>query len=39
MFLAYPLTDARFREIVRELHTRHGVEDLRDALAASTHEV
>jgi Na+/melibiose symporter-like transporter len=25
IFLAYPLTDARFREIVRELHARHGI--------------
>jgi glucuronide carrier protein len=27
IFLAYPLTDARFREIVRELHARHGIKD------------
>lgn len=33
IFLAYPLTDSRFREIVKELHARHGVEDQRDALA------
>jgi glucuronide carrier protein len=29
IFLAYPLTDTRFREIVKELHARHGIrEDL-----------
>ena len=27
IFLAYPLTDARFREIVRELHARDGILD------------
>ena len=27
IFLAYPLTDTRFREIVRELHARHGIKD------------
>jgi glucuronide carrier protein len=27
IFLAYPLTDIRFREIVRELHARHGIAD------------
>ena len=27
IFLAYPLTDTRFREIVRELHARHGIAD------------
>lgn len=33
IFLAYPLTDARFREIVRELHARHGIgEDRRAAM-------
>ena len=25
IFLAYPLTDTRFRQIVRELHARHGI--------------
>jgi Na+/melibiose symporter-like transporter len=32
IFLAYPLTDARFREIVKELHARHGIRDQRDVL-------
>jgi len=27
IFLAYPLTDTRFREIVRELHARQGIKD------------
>jgi glucuronide carrier protein len=27
IFLAYPLTDTRFREIVKELHARHGIGD------------
>lgn len=27
IFLAYPLTDVRFRQIVRELHARHGIGD------------
>jgi hypothetical protein len=27
IFLAYPLTDTRFREIVRELQARHGIKD------------
>ena len=27
IFLAYPLTDTRFREIVKELHARHGIKD------------
>jgi glucuronide carrier protein len=31
IFLAYPLTDTRFREIVRELHARHGIKDDRAA--------
>jgi hypothetical protein len=36
IFLAYPLTDARFREIVRELHARHGIlDDRSDATAGS----
>jgi glucuronide carrier protein len=36
IFLAYPLTDARFREIVRELHARHGItEDRGDAAVES----
>jgi glucuronide carrier protein len=30
IFLAYPLTDQRFRQIVRELHARHGITDDRD---------
>jgi Na+/melibiose symporter-like transporter len=33
IFLAYPLTDARFREIVRELHARHGIKDTRGEAA------
>jgi len=36
IFLAYPLTDARFREIVRELQGRHGIRDDRgDAAVAA----
>ena len=31
IFLAYPLTDTRFREIVRELHARQGIKDDRAA--------
>jgi glucuronide carrier protein len=31
IFLAYPLTDARFREIVKELHARHGIREDRGA--------
>ena len=27
IFLAYPLTDTRFREIVKELHARQGIKD------------
>jgi hypothetical protein len=27
-----PLTDARFREIVKELHARHGIRDQRDVV-------
>jgi glucuronide carrier protein len=27
VFLAYPLTDTRFREIVTEVHARHGIRD------------
>jgi glucuronide carrier protein len=33
IFLAYPLTDTRFREIVRELHARHGIKDDRSEAA------
>ena len=32
IFLAYPLTDTRFREIVRELHARQGIKDDRAAV-------
>jgi glucuronide carrier protein len=32
IFLAYPLTDARFREIVRELQGRHGIHDQGDVV-------
>jgi glucuronide carrier protein len=36
IFLAYPLTDTRFREIVRELHARHGIKDAhREAVGES----
>jgi glucuronide carrier protein len=35
LFLAYPLTDARFREIVKELHARHGIRDQRDIVVES----
>jgi Na+/melibiose symporter-like transporter len=35
MFLAYPLTDARFREIVKELHARQGIRDQRDVVVES----
>lgn len=38
IFLAYPLTDARFREIVRELHARHGIKDDGDAAVVETVE-
>src|SRR5215203_5032840 len=36
IFLAYPLTDARFREIVRELHARHGILDDRSEATAES---
>jgi len=36
IFLAYPLTDARFREIVRELHARHGIMDDRSEATAES---
>jgi Na+/melibiose symporter-like transporter len=39
IFLAYPLTDARFREIVRELHARHGILDDRSDAAAESVDV
>ncbi len=35
IFLAYPLTDTRFREIVRELHARHGIKDDRSGAVES----
>ena len=35
IFLAYPLTDTRFREIVKELHARHGIKDDRGPAAES----
>lgn len=37
IFLAYPLTDDRFREIVTELHKRHGIAD-QPAVVAGTVE-
>jgi glucuronide carrier protein len=39
IFLAYPLTDARFREIVTELHARHGIKDDRSDAAAEAVDV
>jgi glucuronide carrier protein len=39
IFLAYPLTDARFREIVRELHARHGIRDDRGDAAVESVDV
>jgi glucuronide carrier protein len=36
IFLAYPLTDTRFREIVRELHARHGIKDDRGDAAVDS---
>jgi glucuronide carrier protein len=33
IFLAYPLTDQRFREIVRELRARQGIADDRESVA------
>jgi glucuronide carrier protein len=36
IFLAYPLTDTRFREIVRELHARHGIKDDRGDAAVES---
>jgi glucuronide carrier protein len=36
IFLAYPLTDARFREIVTELHARHGIGEGRRAAAVAS---
>ena len=33
IFLAYPLTDTRFREIVKELHARQGIKDDRSDAA------
>ena len=36
IFLAYPLTDTRFREIVRELHARHGIRDDRGEAAVES---
>jgi glucuronide carrier protein len=38
IFLTYPLTDTRFREIVRELHARHAKEDRQEALAPTALE-
>ena len=36
IFLGYPLTDARFREIVRELQARHAIKEVgEDAVVAS----
>jgi glucuronide carrier protein len=39
IFLAYPLTDTRFREIVKELHARHGIKDDRGAAAVEPVDV
>jgi Na+/melibiose symporter-like transporter len=39
IFLAYPLTDTRFREIVKELHARHGIKDDRGAAAVESVDV
>ena len=39
IFLAYPLTDTRFREIVRELHARHGIADDRGDVAVESVDV
>jgi glucuronide carrier protein len=39
IFLAYPLTDTRFREIVRELHARHGIRDDRGDAAVESVDV
>jgi glucuronide carrier protein len=36
IFLAYPLTDTRFREIVKELHARHGIKDDRSDAAVES---
>jgi len=36
IFLAYPLTDTRFREIVKELHARQGIEDDRGDAAVES---
>jgi glucuronide carrier protein len=36
IFLAYPLTDTRFREIVKELHARHGIKDDRGDAAVES---
>ena len=36
IFLAYPLTDTRFREIVKELHARQGIEDDRSDAAVES---
>jgi len=35
IFLAYPLTDVRFREIVKELHARHGIREAGDVSTES----
>ena len=39
IFLAYPLTDAHFREIVTELHARHGIKDDRGQAAVESADV
>jgi glucuronide carrier protein len=39
IFLAYPLTDTRFREIVKELHARHGIKDDRGGGAVESVDV
>jgi glucuronide carrier protein len=39
IFLAYPLTDTRFREIVKELHARQGIKEDRGAAAVEAVDV
>jgi glucuronide carrier protein len=39
MFLAYPLTDTRFREIVRELQARRGIRDAQADAAVESADV
>ena len=39
IFLAYPLTDTRFREIVKELYARQGITDDRGDAAVESVDV